>query len=325
MIDVSFPAGAHPMVTDLLEDWKTLDWTVVETEGGGFEARAVLPDTDSQPLVDALQARLAGFDNWRVIIVPLEAAIGPKTEGKVPADTQLKGGVIALREEIYQDVASGAEIDSNFLILTVLSAIVAAIGMAADSVAVVIGAMVIAPLLGPLLAFSFASALGDLELMAKGAKTALMGLAVGFATAFVIGALIDVDLASGELSDRTVLGLDSVSLALASGGAAALSITRGLSSTLVGVMVAVALLPPSVAVAVYLGAGEFALSARAGVLLATNVISVNIASLLVFALKGIRPRTWLERKSASRSRQINLAVWGALLLGVMALIVIVLN
>jgi uncharacterized hydrophobic protein (TIGR00341 family) len=180
-------------------------------------------------------------------------------------------------------------------------------------------------LLGPLLAFSFASSIGDTDLMIKAGKSAGIGLSLGFATAFLIGFIIDVDLTSPELHDRTIVGLDSVVLALASGGAAALSVARGQSTTLVGVMVAVALLPPSVAVAVYLGAGEVALSARALVLLATNVICVNIASMLVFTLRGIRPRTWLEKKSAKRSRQINMAVWGFLLVCVTGLIILVLG
>ena len=260
-------------------------------------------------------------NNTPITLSPSSSSFNPGTKKQA----QEKSSVTALREEIYEDVASGTRLDSNFLTLTVLSAIVAALGMNANNVAVVIGAMVIAPLLGPLLAFAFASSIGDTDLMWKASRTSLVGLALGFATASLTALLIPVNLESPQLLERTVIGLDSVVLALASGGAAALSIARGLPSTLVGVMVAVALLPPSVAMAVYLGAGEFSLSLRAGILLATNVISVNIASMLVFAIRGIRPRTWLERRSATRSRQINLAVWGVLLAGLIALILLVLG
>ena len=330
MMFVSYPPEARESVASILEEWEQLDWSVIDANDQQIDARVVLPDSDGQKLVDALQGRLSPFKKWRLVIVPVEACITPKSDTteitpEPDKETKEKSREVALREEIYQDVAEGAKIDSSFLVLTFLSAIVAAIGMNASNIAVVIGAMGIAPLLGPLLAFSFGSAIGDAELMLKSSKTALAGLALGFATAFLIGFLIEVDFDSTELIERTNIGLDSVALALASGGAAALSVTRGLSSTLVGVMVAVALLPPSVAMAVYLGAGEFTLSARAGILLATNIICVNIASLLVFALRGIRPRTWLERRSAKRSRQINLAVWGTLLAGLIVLIVMVLT
>lgn len=329
MMFLTYPVDANASVSDILEDWETLDWAILSCTDERIDARVVLPEKDGQKLVDALQGRLTPYKGWRLDILPVEASIGPKTEETdilpdQPEDEKAQSPEIALREEIYQDVASGAKIDLSFLVLTGLSAIVAALGMNANNVAVVIGAMVIAPLLGPLICFSFASAIGNAGLMVKSTRTALAGLGLGFATAFLIGLIIPVNLTSPGLLERTVVGLDSVVLALASGGAAALSITRGQSTTLVGVMVAVALLPPSVAVAVYLGAGEFDLSMRASVLLATNVISVNIASLLVFALRGVRPRTWLEKRSAKRSRQINLAVWSILLVAITCLITIVL-
>ena len=330
MMYLSFPVDARDTVSRVLDEWNTLDWAITDTTNERVDVRVVLPESDSQSLVDKLQGRLSGYERWQLVIVPVEACIGPKTED-TDIEAQLneppkeKSAESALREEIYQDVEAGTKIDSNFLILTALSAIVAALGMHADSVAVVIGAMVIAPLLGPLLAFSFASSIGDTQLMLKAGRSAGVGLSLGFATAFLIGFIVDIDLTSPELHDRTIVGLDSVVLALASGGAAALSVARGQSTTLVGVMVAVALLPPSVAVAVYLGAGEVALSARAAVLLATNIICVNIASMLVFTLRGIRPRTWLEKKSARRSRQINMAVWGFLLACVIGLIILVLG
>ena len=330
MMFLTCPANARTAMEGILRKWESLDWSVIETKHDTLDIRVVLPETDGQSLVDAMQSLLTPYEGWRVVIVPVEACITPKTEETLaeqidPPKEEKKSPEIALREEIYQDVAEGTKIDSVFLVLTFLSAVVAALGMNANSVAVVVGAMVIAPLLGPLLAFSFASAIGDVELMWKATRTAVSGLALGFLTALVIGFIIPVNLQSQELLDRTHVGLDSVVLALASGGAAALSVSRGMATTLVGVMVAVALLPPSVAVAVYLGAGEVQLSLRAAVLLATNIICVNIASLLVFALRGVRPRTWLEKRSAKRSRQINLAVWGGLLAGLIALILLVLR
>ena len=112
-----------------------------------------------------------------------------------------------------------------------------------------------------------------------------------------------------ELMSRTVVGLDSPALALAAGAAAALSIATGLPAALVGVMVAVALLPPAAAAGLLAGAGELNLAARAGLLLAINVVAVNLAALLVYFFKGVRPRTWLERRSAKRSVYVNAGVW----------------
>ena len=281
----------------------------------------VVETSDSQESIDLIQTALIGRTDWQIRILPVEAIINPKQtveKEKDPDEGPKKES--ASREEIYQDVAAQAKITRDFILLSILSAVVAALGINADNVAVVIGAMVIAPLLGPLLAFSFGSALGDVTLMLNAARTTAAGLAVGFVTAFAVGMIVDVNLDSKELLDRGQIGIDSIALALASGAAAALSVATGLSSALVGVMVAVALLPPSVAVAMFIGVGDFALAERATLLLFANIISVGIASQLVFLLRGIRPRTWREKEAAKKSQRVNLSVWGLLLFGLCVVI-----
>jgi len=289
------------------------------TSRGRRVLRLVFGEGDGQGAIDSISGLMDGVEDWRLIVLPVEASL-PKPDAKrVEASTRRK--FMALREELYQDVAGGAKLHRDFLLLTLLSTIVAVFGLTADNVAAVIGAMVIAPLLGPILAFAFASALGDLDLMARAARTALAGLVLGMLLSAAIGFGFGADLTSQELAGRTVVGLDSTVLALASGAAAALSIATGLSATLVGVMVAVALLPPAAAAGLLFGAGEWELAMRAGLLLAINVVSVNLAALLVFFYKGIRPRTWLERRSAKRSVYINLSVWAVLIVALTGLAV----
>jgi uncharacterized membrane protein len=100
-----------------------------------------------------------------------------------------------------------------------------------------------------------------------------------------------------------------MALALASGAAAALSLTTGLSSVMVGVMVAVALLPPAVTLGLMLGHGDIDLAAGAGLLLAINVVCINLASKVVFFVKGIRPRTWWEKERAQRAMIMYVLAW----------------
>jgi uncharacterized membrane protein len=108
---------------------------------------------------------------------------------------------------------------------------------------------------------------------------------------------------------RTKAGLDSVVLALASGAAAAMSLTTGLSSVLVGVMVAVALLPPAATLGIMLGQGNTGSAVSAGLLLAVNIVCVNLASKIVFFVKGIHPRTWVEKEKAKRAMLVYLLGW----------------
>lgn len=326
LVEAAFPARFREQVVKYAELAEPIHWRITEADGGkDCVLRALFPRGEAQELIDALQGLFEEGAGWRIIIIPVEAT-APKVE-RTEADRddeqrRARRKTIALREEIYHQVSGGAALTPDFMLLTLLSTVVAAIGLSANNVAVVIGAMVIAPLLGPVLAFSFAAALGDLPLLLRAARTALAGLALGGGLAFVIGLFLPVDYASDELAARTVLGLDAVALALASGGAAALSIAAGLPSALVGVMVAVALLPPSAAAGMYLGGGDPENAARAALLLAVNVVCVNLAALAVFAYKGVRPRTWLERASAKRAAQVNAATLVFLLLVLVGAIVL---
>jgi uncharacterized membrane protein len=101
-----------------------------------------------------------------------------------------------------------------------------------------------------------------------------------------------------ELLSRTVVGMDGLALALASGAAAALSITTGVSSVLVGVMVAVALLPPTVTLGICLGLGAYPEAKGAALLLIANIASVNLTAQLTMRLKGIKPREKEKQRTA---------------------------
>lgn len=280
---------------------------------------------DRQGLIDALQGLLASTQTSRIVLFNVEATIPPEPEEKESDEAvaeRRKQVIGATREELYNDVTHGADLDSGYLMQVVLSTIVAAIGLLEDNVAVVIGAMVIAPLLGPNLALSFGAALGDARLMSRALITGGVGLGVAIALGVAIGMLGLFPLTANELLSRTEVGLDGVVLALASGAAAALSISSGLSSALVGVMVAVALLPPTATMGIMFGAGLQMQALGALLLLVVNVASVNLAALVVFLARGIRARTWLERRAARQSALITAATWLVLLVVLIAIIVL---
>ena len=195
------------------------------------------------------------------------------------------------------------------MLLVFLSTVVVAIGLLENNVAVVIGAMVIAPLLGPNIALALGAALGDTHLMWKAFKTIITGIGLALFLSIGLGMYHPMNLDSPELLARTDAGLDSMALALASGAAAVISLTTGLSSVLVGVMVAVALLPPTVTLGIMLGAGQTQLAIGAALLLAMNIICVNLAAKVVFLVRGIKPRSWLEKQKARQSMTSYLVIW----------------
>lgn len=312
IIEIITHQGHIDTVDSIAEQQGALDqWRVGTLDVGDAKERLVtrllVDDSHRQAVMDALQNSIGMHDSTRIVVLPVEATVPqPEAEDKTK-ETSSSSGVT--REELYQSVAKNAELNSNYLLLVFLSTIVAAIGLIENNVAVVIGAMVIAPLLGPNIALALAAALGDTPLMWASLKTNLAGMGLALALSFALGLLLPIDLGSEELVSRTFVGIDSVVLALASGAAAVLSLTTGLSSVLVGVMVAVALLPPTAAVGLLLGAGQFDLALGAGLLLAVNIVCVNLAAKVVFLARGVRPRTWFEKRKAKQSITTALLLW----------------
>jgi uncharacterized hydrophobic protein (TIGR00341 family) len=272
--------------------------------------RLLVTEDKLQSVLDALQALFGKQPAARIVVLPVEISLPKPSE----EEREEEDAATTAREALYEEVEKNARLDLNFVVLIILSTIVAAIGIIENNVAVVIGAMVIAPLLGPNLAFGLGTALGDIPLMRKSALSNSVGIVLAIALSVLLGIFWPFAGKSPELLARTRVGLDSVALALASGAAAALSLTTGLSSILVGVMVAVALLPPAVTLGLMLGHGDLGLAIGAGLLLAINLVCVNLASKVVFFLKDIRPRTWWEKKKAKRAMVIYILAWLATLI-----------
>ncbi|PLY12718.1 MAG: TIGR00341 family protein [Sedimenticola sp.] len=309
-VEVVTDAGSSDTIVAIAEKAEALDCRRgVLCEDGMQLMRLLVADDKLQKVLDALQNALGAQSSFRIVVLPVDIALPKPSED----ERKEEDSAIAAREALYDEVEKNARLDLNFIVLVILSTAVAAIGLIESNVAVVIGAMVIAPLLGPNLAFGLGTALGDIALMRESVVTATVGILLAIVLSVGIGVVWPIDIASPELIARTLVGLDSIALALASGAAAALSMTTGLSSVLVGVMVAVALLPPAVTLGLMLGYGDTSLAFNAGLLLAINLVCVNLSSKLVFLVKGIRPRTWLEKKKASRAMIIYVLMWLATL------------
>ena len=139
-----------------------------------------------------------------------------------------------------------------------------------------------------------------MTLMWKATKTTIAGITLALMLSMILGFIYPFNLDSHELMARTDVGLGSIALALASGAAAVVSLTTGLASVLVGVMVAVALLPPTATLGLMIGAGQPKLAVGAALLLGVNIVSVNLAAKVVFWFRGVKPRSWLEKRKAKQ-------------------------
>jgi uncharacterized hydrophobic protein (TIGR00341 family) len=305
IIEIVTTFSYQPLVKEILEQENLKECWVVTGDGKSQLIMQLLVTPERyQSVLDALQ-RLLMFDSKaRIIVLPVEIVLPISTQNKLPTKP-----ITILRETLYQQVESNARVDSHFILLVFLSTIVAAIGLLKDNVAVIIGAMVIAPLLGPNLALALATALGSKQLLWQAVKSNLVGLGGSLLLTILLALFYPVDLNSHELISRTEVGIDSVILALAAGIVAVLSLTSGLSMTLVGVMVAVALLPPVATLGLMIGSGQWQLAIGSSLLLAVNIVCVNLAAKIVFFLKGVKPRIWLDREKAEQSITVFIVIW----------------
>ena len=308
VIEVITDQGHVDTLRGIAEQQDIVDiWIGHTDEDGRCSTRMLVAPEKQQAVIDAVQALLATSENTRLLVLPVEATLPRIEEDNL--EEEKRKSISRTREELYQNIVAGAKLDNNFVYMVIMSTIAAAIGLLEDNVAVVIGAMVIAPLLGPNIALSFATSLGEGKLVWSALKSNITGTLIALILSFLIGLLWPLNFDSHELMARTDVGMDGIVLALVSGAAAVLSLTSGLSSALVGVMVAVAILPPTATLGLMLGAGNFQYALGAGLLLAVNIVCVNLASNLVFLLKGIKPRTWYEQKKAKQSMIVFVVFW----------------
>ncbi len=307
-VEILLPPSCEASAREVLDE-EPLQLLVFEVDEQRLRAQALVPTSGVESLLDRLVGRFPGSGDLRVVVQRIEASIPAGLEETEIEDPDSKGPWIARsprvsREELLGVVGRGSRVTDGFLVMVALSTVVALIGLVRSNPGIVIGAMVIAPLLGPNMALSLSLTLGHGRLFAQSMRANLFGIGLALAMALAIGPFLDLFPLNSELAARTAIGWGDIGLALASGAAGALALTAGEGMSLVGVMVAVALLPPLVTFGLCLSHGAISSAVGAAMLLLTNVICVNLSGVATFLIRGFRPRSWwAAHHSARRSRR----------------------
>ena len=217
-----------------------------------------------------------------------------------------------IKTQLYVDDADRAAYLRRFAVLMALSTLVATFGIATDSAPVVIGAMLVAPLMTPLLGLACALTTGDARRQLESALTVIaaslgaIGLAWLAAKTFPDPQFVTEQ--SGELLSRTKPGTLDMSIALAAGAAGAyVSVHRQVVSALPGAAIAVALIPPLAAVGISLELGRTDLAGGAILLYLTNLAGIVFAAGITFVVTGVVAR----RDGGRFTRQTRLGLGAA--------------
>ena len=309
LVQVTIPAGKRQTVLRVLDD-EGIDYVVTE-ETSGREYTAVayfpLPTNAVEPILEEL--RDVGLDREAyTVVLSAETVVSERFEQlkESYAEKEESEERIA-RQELEARAEELASSLPTYVVMTVVSAIIATAGLLLDSPATVVGSMVIAPLIGPAMAAAVGSVIDDTDLFRRGAVLQLLGviLSIVAATAFAIFVqttnLVPPGLdplALSEVEERLSPNFLSLAVAIGAGVDGAISLMTGISAALVGVMIAVALIPPAATVGIGIAYGEPSLALGSAVLVAVNVLSINLAALVVLWYSGYRPQRFFQRDQA---------------------------
>lgn len=193
----------------------------------------------------------------------------------------------AEKERVREAISAGAAFDVPYVVMNVLATVIACYGLFSNSPAVVIGAMIIAMVLGPILGVALSLVDLDNPLLEKAIIAEIGGVVVVLMTAFVLGRIhMDIPITE-EIISRTAPNLLDLMIALGGGAAGAYAmISPRLSVAFVGVAIATALVPPLSSCGILLARGEYRLAGGAFLLAFTNIIGIQIAASFVMWLGG---------------------------------------
>ncbi|MBF2016265.1 MAG: TIGR00341 family protein [Rivularia sp. T60_A2020_040] len=319
LVEVYLPQEKGKLFEELIAEYSSLGVWQKKLENNQLEFKILLSSGEVEPLIDCLVGQFKDIKDFRLLLLPVEASL-PRLEssensvGLPDAPTRIN------REEIYTNVASSIHFSWTQISLLLLSSSIAAVGLVRGSEAVIIGAMVLAPLLKPNMALAVATILGDFTLAVRTIRVGVIGIVIPIVFSILIGLLSPISPDLPEIAIRTKLTLADIVVALASGAAAAISLTAGEISSIVGVMVSVALLPPLVTWGMLMGSGEWQPAIGAMLLLIANIASLNLAAIATLLLQDLRPTGWWQNIKAKKFIKIATGAWIMLLAGLIAVI-----
>ena len=211
-----------------------------------------------------------------------------RVEMRIPAEQRLS---------IYQSMFESSHMDIEYGSLLLLAGLIALFGLLQNSAAVIIGAMLISPLMNPILSAALALLLGDGKMGKRAATLLVVSVLAAIGTTWIVALMIPLKQATPEILARTQPNLLDLFIAVLSGLAGTLALrSSSIAMTILpGVAIAVAVVPPLSVVGYGLSTGQSSIAGGAFLLFITNLVSIIISAAVVFRLMGFRPRWEAEQ------------------------------
>jgi uncharacterized hydrophobic protein (TIGR00271 family) len=191
---------------------------------------------------------------------------------------------------LFTNLREESRLSQNFMVLLILATMIATFGLFINSSSIIIGAMLLAPLMQPIVSLSMGVLRQDATLQINGLKTIAIGVLAVLVTAALIALFIPIERLTTEMSGRLSPTILDLYVAIVSGAAAAYAKSNEkILGSLAGVAIAVALVPPIAVAGIGLGWGDWSMFSTAFLLFITNLVGIVLAAAFVFAMLGFSP------------------------------------
>ncbi len=281
IIEVYLAPGEGDAAVRILRDLGIKDFNLVKTETSDLLTIKHPLDKADQIIDNLRQEFDFDADNRRSIVVSRPDAIYPREKEK-----EKKSHERYARECIIEYAEENATLSSKYLALIFFSAVIATLGLLTNNTAVVVGAMIIAPAFGPIASVAVGAVVNRMDLLKAGIKTEIIGVLLAVTTAAIMGLMLPGVELTPALQQRMLPTIYDLLIGLAAGAAGGYVLVSGKGSTIVGVMVAAALLP----VMCGIGLGVFFLNPfivfGGFLLLLITVLSIILSMVVVFWFVG---------------------------------------
>jgi uncharacterized hydrophobic protein (TIGR00271 family) len=190
-------------------------------------------------------------------------------------------------QQLQTELLAESTPDLSYLVLIVGSCAIATFGLLSNSAAVIIGAMIIAPLMLPIRGLAFGALQGNVTLFRKGLMAVAIGTLLAVALAWCLGLLVGIPSYGSEVLSRSEPTLLDLGIAVAAGGISGYAkVQPKISGSLAGTAIAVALMPPICVIGLGLARVNWSLSLGATLLYLTNLLGIILSCMLTFLLTG---------------------------------------
>lgn len=199
------------------------------------------------------------------------------------------------QKAVYSEIAAGSNPSTDYFVMLVISALIATIGLLTGSVAAIIGAMLVSPLLLPVIGISLGAVKGDLKLFRKAVEAEAKGIGIVLALVIVLTLMVPNAGVTGEILLRTHPTPLDLIVALASGAAAAYALSKkNIGAALPGVAIAVAIMPPLCVVGIGFALKMPVIALGGALMFIANIVAINFAAIAVFWLLGFASQFKLD-------------------------------